>query len=73
MSNNKSTKTGLLDKAMGIKDLVVLTNVELDELIAALKDPNILHKEFTGRRKEIEDKLHNAVQMLVEIKRSMKE
>jgi len=69
--NNDSGEKSLIKKAKGIKNLIALTNVELDELIDALQDPSVLHRELTGRRAEIEDKLHSAVEMLLEVKKSI--
>lgn len=69
--NNSSGEKSLIKKAKGIKNLVALTNAELDELIDALQNPAVLHRELTGRRAEIEDKLHSAVEMLLEVKKSI--
>ena len=66
---NISNGNGLVKKACSIKKMVALIDMELDELIDALNDPTILHKELTGRRKEIEEKLHNVVETMVDLKK----
>ncbi len=74
MSKGNSTNSnGLVKKASSIKKMVALVDMELDELIEALKDPNVLRKELTGRKKEIEEKLHSVIETMVEVKKLSRE
>lgn len=67
MANQGKT---LIGKAQRVQKLHRLASLELDELIEALKNPEILHAELTGRRGEIESKLDRVVDMLIEVKKS---
>ena len=67
--SKENTSNGLVKKACGIKKMVALADMELDELIEALKDPNVLRRELTGRGKEIEEKLHSVIETMIEVKK----
>lgn len=71
MAQEKEEKT-LIGKAKRIKKMNEMVSLELDELIAALEDPEILHAEITTRKKEIETKLDRVLDMMLEIKRAAK-
>jgi len=70
MSKNDNEEKTLVGKARRIKKMNEMVSLELDELIIALEDPECLHAEITGRRKEIETKLDRVLDMMLEIKKA---
>ena len=74
MSGTEDNKfEGLEKQAAAIKMLMDLASMKLDALIEAIKDPTILHKEFSGRKRGIEDKLDTVLKALIEIEKLQKE
>ena len=61
-------KESMVAKARRMKKLNEMMNQELDELIRALEDPETLHAEITGRRKEFEAKFDRVLDMMLAYK-----
>jgi len=63
-----SDKT-MISKALRVRKLMTMAGMELDELVRALEDPEMLHAELSGRRGEIDSKLDRVLDMMIEVKK----
>lgn len=70
MPNGNSEDKTLVGKALRIKKMNDMVTLELDELIRALEDPEVLHTEIIGRRSDIENKMDRVLDLMLEVKRA---